>query len=129
MNAKNALRLGAGLLFATLALTSSGQTVRPVTGFTNQTFARNDDAVLPNVAIGFGINFFGNPYTQLSLSNNGNVQFNGNDGTFTPFNLTGATGTPVYAGVDFAATTCPDGTNSDNDGGTCVGHGVPESPY
>lgn len=25
----------------------------------------------------------------------------------------------------YGDTTCPDGTNSDNDGGTCVGHGVP----
>jgi len=28
------------------------------------------------------------------------------------------------AGVTWITTTCPDGTNSDSDGGTCIGHGV-----
>ena len=94
---KAALRLGAGLFIATLALTASGQALRTITGFTDQTFARNDDNVLSNVNIGFGVNFFGNNYNQLFLSNNGNVQFNFADGTFTPFSLTGPTGNPIIA--------------------------------
>lgn len=47
--------------------------------------------------------------------------FSGTD--FTGADLTGA----VFGGADlttatFADTTCPDGTNSDDNGGTCVGH-------
>ncbi|MEO6874400.1 MAG: nidogen-like domain-containing protein, partial [Opitutaceae bacterium] len=89
--------IAAGLMFASIALTCSASAIRTITGFTNQTFARNDDDVLTGVGIGFGANFFGNTYTTLSLSNNGNVQFNGNDGTFTPYNLTGPTGNPIIA--------------------------------
>jgi uncharacterized protein YjbI with pentapeptide repeats len=46
-------------------------------------------------------------------------------------NLSGANlnGANVAAGAlrlaIYSNTTCPDGTNSDDDGGTCVGHGVP----
>lgn len=40
-------------------------------------------------------------------------------------NLRGATGlgTASLSGVVWNKTVCPDGTNSNNDGGTCVGHG------
>lgn len=93
----NALRLGAGLLLASLALTSSGQSLRSIDSFTDLTFDRNDDNVLSNVDIGFNINFFGNSYSQLYLSNNGNVQFNFADGTYTPYALTGPTGNPIIA--------------------------------
>lgn len=47
-------------------------------------------------------------------------------GAFLGFaNLSGAalSGASV-TGVTWIATVCPDGTNSDNDGGTCVGHGI-----
>jgi hypothetical protein len=42
-------------------------------------------------------------------------------------NLNGAdvTGAGALLGVTYSNTTCPDGTDSDNDDGTCVGHGVP----
>ncbi|MGO9853789.1 MAG: pentapeptide repeat-containing protein [Acidimicrobiales bacterium] len=42
---------------------------------------------------------------------------------FTNANLTGAifTGAHVYAPI-WNHTMCPDGTNSNNDGGTCKGH-------
>jgi uncharacterized protein YjbI with pentapeptide repeats len=44
----------------------------------------------------------------------------------TGADLTGAivTGSNNFQGALFSNTTCPDGTNSDNDGGTCVGHGI-----
>lgn len=99
MNARinHAIRLGAGLLLATTALTASAQALRTFTGSTANSFAANDDNVLSGLNIGFGINFFGNTFTQLNLSNNGNVQFNSSFGTFTPFNLTGPTGNPIIA--------------------------------
>jgi uncharacterized protein YjbI with pentapeptide repeats len=34
---------------------------------------------------------------------------------------------PALHDAFYSNTTCPDGSNSDNDGGTCVGHGVPAS--
>ena len=42
-------------------------------------------------------------------------------------NLRGATVTGPFAlqGATYSNTTCPDGTNSYDNGGTCVGHGVP----
>ena len=42
----------------------------------------------------------------------------------TGANLTGATGLPsaTVAGVVWSNTTCPDGTNSDANTNTCVGH-------
>lgn len=42
---------------------------------------------------------------------------------FTDTNLTGASGLNITgAGVIWSNTTCPDGTNSDNNGNTCEGH-------
>jgi uncharacterized protein YjbI with pentapeptide repeats len=46
----------------------------------------------------------------------------------TDANLAGASVSgfePLFGTVIYSNTTCPDGSNSDNDGGTCVGHGVP----
>ena len=94
---KSALRLGAGLFIATLALTASGQALRTITGFTDLTFARNDDSSLSGVSIGFTPNFFGTSYSTLYLNNNGNVTFNSSLGTYTPFSLIGATGNPIIA--------------------------------
>lgn len=45
---------------------------------------------------------------------------------FTNANFTGAILTNAFLQLStFQNTTCPDGTNSDNNGGTCVGHGFP----
>jgi uncharacterized protein YjbI with pentapeptide repeats len=41
--------------------------------------------------------------------------------TLTGTNFTGA----ILTGATWSATTCPDGTNSDSDGNTCIGHLVP----
>ena len=45
--------------------------------------------------------------------------------TLMAVDMTGATGTPIYAGVDFTGTTCPDGTLANNHGTTCKGHPWP----
>ena len=56
-----------------------------------------------------GANLTGANLTNASLYN----------ANLTNANLTGAN----VSGVQWQHTTCPDGTNSDNNGGTCVGHG------
>lgn len=50
-----------------------------------------------------------------------------NGANLTRANLKGATVTGQFAlsGVIYNDTTCPDGTNSDDNGGTCIGHLTP----
>jgi hypothetical protein len=43
----------------------------------------------------------------------------------TGANLHGATGTPETTDTNWSNTTCPDGTNSDQNGNTRVGHFLP----
>jgi hypothetical protein len=73
-------------------------------GFVTDTLAANDDESTGLVDIGFTINFFGRQYSQLYVNNNGNVTFDANMRTFTPFGLTGNIGTsiiaPFFADVD-----------------------------
>ena len=63
----------------------------------------------------------------LSNSNLKGANFAGTNltgATFSRSNLTGATGlkTATLTSVVWYKTACPDGTNSSNDGGTCIGH-------
>lgn len=50
---------------------------------------------------------------------------NAGDTNFSGADLSGATGlsSAQLGGAVWSNTTCPDGTNSDNDGNTCAGHG------
>lgn len=68
------------------------------------TLAANDDESTPLTPMGFTANFFGQPYDQLFVNNNGNVTFNSPMSTFTPFGLTSNIGTsiiaPFFADVD-----------------------------
>ena len=70
-------------------------TIRP--GFDVNSLAANDDQSTGLVDIGFGISFFGKAYSQLYVNNNGNVTFDANMSTYTPFGLTGDIGTPIIA--------------------------------
>jgi len=45
--------------------------------------------------------------------------------SFYGSDFTGATGTPVYAGVSFESAICPDGTNGYEHDNTCQGHPWP----
>jgi uncharacterized protein YjbI with pentapeptide repeats len=45
--------------------------------------------------------------------------------SFFSSDLTGATGTPLYAGTRFEDSTCPDGTSSRDHGDTCQSHPWP----
>jgi hypothetical protein len=63
----------------------------------------------------------------LSNSNLKGATFSGvnlSGANLSSSNLTGATGlkTATLTGVTWSKTACPDGTNSSQDGGTCVGH-------
>ena len=64
----------------------------------NDVIAPNmDDGSTGLVDIGFEVDFFGTMYSQLYVNNNGNVTFDANLGTFTPFGLTTNLGTPIIA--------------------------------
>lgn len=95
-------------------------------------------AYLDSLSVGqFGANFTNINFTGATISN---IQFlktnlsmtnftnsNLSSSSFTNANLTGATGidTANLTGVTWSDTTCPDGTNSDSHGNTCVGHLTP----
>jgi uncharacterized protein YjbI with pentapeptide repeats len=69
--------------------------------------------------------------SDLSQANLNGARISGSEvlefSNLTGANLTGAkiSGPSALVGAIYSNTICPDGTNSDNDGGTCVGHGVP----
>jgi uncharacterized protein YjbI with pentapeptide repeats len=70
------------------------------------------------------------PTTTLVGASLVNATISGSDdfdfADLTGANLTGATvtGSNDFTGALFSNTICPDGTNSNNDGGTCFGHGI-----
>ena len=70
-------------------------------GFGENMLPANDDnsTALLDLSSVFssGLNFYGTTYTSLYLNNNGNVTFSSALGTYTPYNLTGATGNPIIA--------------------------------
>ena len=69
--------------------------------------------------------FIGDDFYMAYLQNQnwGSTVFGGDN--FTDANLLGSTFLSQLGHHDiFNNTTCPDATNSDNDGGTCVGHGM-----
>lgn len=72
-------------------------------GFDSNTLAANDDLSVGPVNIGFTVNFFGVNSSTLFVNNNGNVTFDSELSTFTPFDLT-STGqqiiAPFFADVD-----------------------------
>src|SRR5664279_3443670 len=76
---------------------------RNLAGFSANTLPANDDGSTGLVPIGFTINLFGTSYSSLYVNNNGNVTFDGQLGTYTPFSLT-STATkilaPFFADVD-----------------------------
>jgi nidogen-like len=76
---------------------------RNLPGCSTSTLAANDDGSTAAVPIGFTINLFGTSYSTLFVNNNGNVTFDNQLSTFTPFDLT-STGTkiiaPFFADVD-----------------------------
>ena len=64
--------------------------------FSSNTLTANDDSSTGQVDVGFGLNFFGNMYSQLFVNNNGNVTFDDSLRTFTPFGIQ-ASSVPIIA--------------------------------
>jgi len=75
-------------------------------GFSSATLERNDDGSTGLTPIGFNVDFFsssGTMYSQLYLNNNGNITFDSQLGTYTPFPLTNTQQkiiAPFFADVD-----------------------------
>ena len=90
-----ALALSA-FLPATVAQAEGPNAVRDLAGCTTNTLPANDDDSTDVVPIGFTANFFGEPFTELYVNNNGNVTFNNPLGEFTPYDFTTA-GDPIIA--------------------------------
>jgi uncharacterized protein YjbI with pentapeptide repeats len=69
-------------------------------------------------------NLKGANFTNVNLTGANFSSSNLTGANFSNSNLTGATGlkTATLSNVVWSKTTCPDGTTSTNDGGTCVGH-------
>lgn len=83
------------LAFVTVGLSSSyAGAIRA--GFNGNTFGSNDDGSVPNVGLGFNINFFGVNTSTININNNGNVTLDSTLSTFTPFNLN-TTGRQIIA--------------------------------
>lgn len=61
------------------------------------TLAANDDQSTEAITIPFDLKFFGTPYHQLWVNNNGNVTFNGPLSTYTPEDIRTDTGLPIIA--------------------------------
>ena len=90
------------LMSSTLAhAIEGGSPIRP--GFNVNTLAPNDDGSTGLVDLGFGINFFGNTFSQGFVNNNGNMTFDSQLGTYTPFGLADTNQiiiAPFFADVD-----------------------------
>jgi hypothetical protein len=89
--------VGVALLSISPATAEGPNAVLALAGCTTNTLAANDDSYTGvSVPIGFTANFFGNPYTQLSVNNNGNVTFDVGLYKYTPFDFT-ITGNVIIA--------------------------------
>jgi uncharacterized protein YjbI with pentapeptide repeats len=88
--------------------------------FTNATLGA-DSGSLANFQ---NANFTGANFTSASIKNNQFINSDFTNANFTNTNLTGSTNdSSTFTGAIWSNTTCPDGTNSDNDGNTCIGQG------
>jgi hypothetical protein len=99
------LLTSAALAFALLLSASGsnafGAAIR--SGFNTNTLPGNDDGSTAAVNIGFTVDFFGLSFSQLYVNNNGNVTFDTQLGTFTPFDLNATNQqiiAPFFADVD-----------------------------
>jgi uncharacterized protein YjbI with pentapeptide repeats len=125
---------------ATLAMGTEGDTFTGVdftnatlelsisnSNFTNANFTNANDKLGSSAgAGGFGdSNLTGANFTNATMTNFSFFNSNFTNANFTNANLSGVTtsGVNTFTGAIWSNTTCPDGTNSDNDGNTCIGHG------
>ncbi|HLJ44419.1 MAG TPA: nidogen-like domain-containing protein [Bryobacteraceae bacterium] len=95
-----------GTIYRTQAGGFSGP-IRTNAGFGTSSLAACDDSCNSGpVALGFSINFYGNPYTQVYVNNNGNVTFGSSNSTFSPLpipQISSVMIAPFWADVDTRA--------------------------
>jgi hypothetical protein len=65
-------------------------------GFNSSTLPANDDGSTGLIPLGFSADFFGLTFSGMYVNNNGNITFDSQLGTFTPFNLS-TTGQQIIA--------------------------------
>jgi len=99
--------LGAAAIAASLAAAASPASAALYTnsfGPLVTGYVVNDDDTFGPVALPFSIDFFGTTYHNMIVSNNGNVQFNSNNGSYTPTALNiqtiGAMIAPFWTDLD-----------------------------
>lgn len=78
------LVVGVSLLGILPSVASAGAVVP---GFDGTVFPRNDDGSVGPVALGFTVNYFGEPASTAFVNNNGNITLDGAFQSFTPFLL------------------------------------------
>lgn len=88
--------VAAGLLAMGAVPAAQAGAIHDSTLFTDNTLARNDDGSTGLVNLGFSANFYGTTYNQAYVNNNGNITFNNQLSTYTPFSLL-STATPIIA--------------------------------
>lgn len=73
-------------ILATTAIAAPASAALFTTDFGSQVtgYFPNDDVTFGPVALPFSLNYFGTNYTEVIVSNNGNVQFGTNSGSFSP---------------------------------------------
>jgi hypothetical protein len=69
------------------ALSIDAQTIRTNSGFKTNVIPRNDDGSGPLTPLGFTINLFGKVRDSAYVNNNGNITFDSDLATYTPFGL------------------------------------------
>lgn len=96
-----ALLLASGVVAT--ASPASAQAIRADAGFGANFLPSNDDGSTELVDIGFTVNFFGVTGTEAYINNNGNITFDEDLSTYTPFDLFDAGRViiaPFFADVD-----------------------------
>src|SRR5262245_49645796 len=88
--------LAAGLTVGAAPAVAALGAVEDLSGCADNTLARNDDGSTGVVSLPFGLNFYGQGYTQAFVNNNGNITFDMPLSTYTPFGIVG-TFTPIIA--------------------------------
>lgn len=113
-----------GLMAVTVQATPLINGLGGSAGFGENSLAANDDGSTGSIDISSvfsnGLNFFGTTYSALYVNNNGNVTLNAAMGTYTPYNLTGPTGNPIFAPF-FADVDTRSGAQTATAGGTSTG--------
>jgi hypothetical protein len=118
---------GANLIDSNLSITNLTGTIMTGANLTlaslnnaNLTSAFLDDANLTRVNLS-GATFSFTYMVNANLTDAFLENATFSDSTLSGVNMTGAT----LTGVTWSSTYCPDGTNSDDDGNTCIGHLTP----